>query len=121
MGDPSANAGLRNTRATGPRSARSGQSGKGATRIKILVLCRPAAGVDPATAFPPHLPAERDALRELRERGVLTEAYSPGGPGAILILTVPDLAAAHAIAQELPLAAAALIDVELIPLQPIQI
>jgi hypothetical protein len=91
------------------------------TGVKVLIVCRPAAGVNPATDFPPHLPAERDALRDLRQRGVLTEAYSPGGPGAVLMVTVADLAAAHAVAQDLPLAAAALIDMELIPLHPMPI
>jgi hypothetical protein len=84
-------------------------SGKGATPMKVLVLCRPASGVDPAAAFPPHLAAERAALRELSQHGVLSEAHSPGGPGAVL-------GAAETFARAIPLAQADLIDLELIPL-----
>lgn len=86
--------------------------------MNVLMLCRPAAGVDPSRQFPPHLPAERDALNALREQGALTAAYSPGGPGAVLMLEVVDLDAARRIGERLPLATAGLIDIEIIPLTP---
>jgi hypothetical protein len=58
--------------------------------MDVLLICRPAPGVDPGSEFPPHLPAERDVLRALREQGALTAAYSPGGPSAVFVLDVPD-------------------------------
>jgi hypothetical protein len=54
--------------------------------MNVLLICRPAPGVDPGSEFPPHLPAERDVLHALREQGALTAAYSPGGPGAVLMV-----------------------------------
>jgi len=53
--------------------------------MKLLVVCRPRAGVDPRTDIAPRAAEEMDALRDLRDGGLLLEAYSPGGPGAILI------------------------------------
>jgi hypothetical protein len=88
--------------------------------MDILAICRPARNVDAKAAFLPYLPAELDALRALHASGVLAHAYSPGSPGAVLILHLPDLQAAHAATAALPLAAAGLIDVELIPLHPIE-
>ncbi len=87
--------------------------------MNVLLICRPAAGVDPAREFPRRLPAERDALQALREQGALTAAYSPGGPGAVLMLEVADVDTARRIGARLPLAAAGLIDIEIIPLTPL--
>ncbi len=53
--------------------------------MKRLVICRPAAGVDP-DQIAPHAAEAMTALRELKAHGPLLEAYSPGGPGAILIV-----------------------------------
>jgi hypothetical protein len=87
--------------------------------MNVLLICRPAPGVDPGSEFPPHLPAERDVLHALREQGALTAAYSPGGPGAVLMLDVPDLDSARRIGDGLPLAVAGLIEIEIIPLKPL--
>jgi hypothetical protein len=85
--------------------------------MRVLVICRPRAGVDPASDIAPHAVAEIAALRELRDRGVLLEAYSPGGPGAVLILDDGQCAVPDAIAS-LPLAREGLIDTEVIELHP---
>jgi hypothetical protein len=87
--------------------------------MQVLAICRPAPGVDPGSAFPPHLSAELDALRSLRTAGVLAQAYSPGGPGAVLLLNAPDLQSARTTVDQLPLAVAGLIETELIPLHPV--
>jgi hypothetical protein len=87
--------------------------------MKVLVVCRPAVGVDPSVQFGEYLEAELEELRSLSRRGILTEAYSPGAPGAVLILSVPDLGAAEACTRSLPLAQAQLIEVELFPLYTI--
>jgi hypothetical protein len=44
---------------------------------------------------------------------------SPGGPGAVLILDLPDQVAAERITSEFPLVAAGLITTEVIPLHPL--
>jgi hypothetical protein len=40
--------------------------------MNVLLICRPAPGVDPGSEFLPHLPAERDVLHALREQGECT-------------------------------------------------
>jgi hypothetical protein len=85
--------------------------------VNTLVICRPCAGVDPARDIAPHARKELDALHELRAAGLLTEAYSPGGPGAILILT-GDREQALRTLQRLPRVREALIDTELLEMHP---
>ena len=53
--------------------------------------------------------------------GILTEAWSPGRPGAVLILDVPDEAEAGRLVAQFPLVQAALISTELVPLHPIEL
>lgn len=52
--------------------------------MKVLVICRPRQGVAPGDIVA-HAPAEMAALKQLQADGSLTEGYSPGGPGAVLI------------------------------------
>jgi hypothetical protein len=52
--------------------------------VKVLVICRPRPGVGPAEVVA-HAHEERAALAQLRDDGLLLEAWSPGGPGAILL------------------------------------
>jgi hypothetical protein len=85
--------------------------------MKILVICRPRSDVTPAE-MSPHLPAETAALRQLRAAGRLDEAFSPGSPGAVLILDSPNTDAAQRIIETLPLYRAGLIQTELIELHP---
>lgn len=88
--------------------------------MRILVVCRPVPNYD-QRAFGGLVPAEGVALRELKERGVLANAWTPGRPGAVLLLEVDTEADAAAIAATLPLAAAGLITTEVIPLHPMNL
>jgi len=86
--------------------------------VNFLVICRRTP--DGATGAFAALAADEGAvLRKLQDNGILTEAWSPGGPGAILMLDLPDQAAAERITSEFPLAAAGLITTEVIPLHPL--
>ena len=85
--------------------------------MKTLVICRPAEGVG-REQIAPHAAAELVALRELKARGVLLEAYSPGGPGAVLIFETNVNSAIDELIDTLPLYRAGLIEVETINLQP---
>ena len=84
--------------------------------MKVLVLCRPRPGVD-RDQIAPHAPSEMAALRALKAAGTLLEAYSPGGPGAVLIFD-GERPAVEATVASLPLIHAGLIDAELIELHP---
>ena len=86
----------------------------------ILVICRPAPDADQAR-FGQLLAEEFAALRRLKAGGALTQAWSPGRPGAVLMLDVPDVPEATRIAVGLPLAAAGLIATEIIPLHPLEL
>jgi hypothetical protein len=52
--------------------------------VQILVVCRPVSDND-QSEFRRTVPAESAALRELKERGILANAWTPGRPGAVLI------------------------------------
>jgi hypothetical protein len=84
--------------------------------VKVLVICRPREGVTRGE-IAAHAPAEMEALKKLRTDGGLIEAYSPGGPGAILIFEA-DRAAVESAVASLPLASAMLITTEIIELRP---
>jgi hypothetical protein len=86
----------------------------------ILVICRPAEGADQAE-FRHLVPAETAALRELKSNRVLTGAWSPGHPGAVLMLDVPGEAEAARLTAGLPLAQAGLISTEIVPLHPMNL
>ena len=86
--------------------------------MQFLVICRrvPDGDTDAVTRL---LADEGAVLRKLQADGILTEAWSPGGPGAVLRLDLPDQAAAERIVGGFPLAAAGLITTEVIPLHPL--
>jgi len=86
----------------------------------VLVICRPAPDAAQAR-FGQLLAEELTALRRLKASSALTQAWSPGRPGAVLILDVPDLPEATRLAAALPLAAAGLITTEIIPLHPLEL
>ena len=86
--------------------------------MQFLVICRRVADGD-VDAFKRLIADEGAVLRKLQVNGVLTDAWSPGGPGAVLMLELPDQAAAEQITSEFPLAAAGLITTEMIPLHPL--
>ncbi len=81
------------------------------------MICRPRPGVGP-DEIAPHAAAEMDALRQYQAQGTLTKAYSPGGPGAVLMFDATTREAVEALAASLPLALAGLIDTEVIELHP---
>ena len=84
--------------------------------MKIMVICRPRAGVTGA-GIATHGPAEMADLARPQEDGILAEAYSPGAPGAILIFQASRERVDRAVAS-LPLARAGMIDTEIIELHP---
>ena len=88
--------------------------------MRFLVICRPAAAGDP-DEFKRLVPAETAALRDLKANGALAGAWSPGRPGAVLMLEVPEEAEAARLTAALPLVQAALITIEIIPLHPIDL
>lgn len=85
--------------------------------MKTLVICRPRPGVT-VTDIAVHRAAEMAALRQLKAEGTLAEAYSPGGPGAVLIFHA-DKGAIEGVVSALPLVLARLIDTEIMALQPL--
>lgn len=85
--------------------------------MKTLVICRPRPGVT-ITDIAGHRAAEMAALRQLKAEGTLAEAYSPGGPGAILIFAA-DRESVESVLTVLPLVLAKLITTEIIELQPL--
>ncbi len=85
--------------------------------MKTLVICRPRPGVT-VTDIAGHRAREMAALRQLRAEGTLAEAYSPGGPGAVLIFDAGK-EAIEGVVSALPLVIARLIDTEIIELQPL--
>jgi hypothetical protein len=85
--------------------------------MKTLVICRPRPGVT-VTDIAGHRAGEIAALRQLRAEGTLAEAYSPGGPGAVLIFAAGK-DAIEGVVSALPLVIAKLIDTEIIELQPL--
>jgi len=60
-------------------------------------------------------------LRDLKSSGVLTGAWSPGRPGAVLMLDAPDEAEAARLMAGLPLVQAGLISHDIIPLHPLDL
>ena len=85
--------------------------------MKTLVLCRPRPGVT-VTEIAGHRAAEMAALRQLKAEGTLAEAYSPGGPEAVLIFDA-GREAVEGVVSAFPLVIAKLIDTEIIELQPL--
>ena len=88
--------------------------------MRILVMCRPVPDGD-QDEFRRLVPGETAALRELKAKGLLAEAWSPGRPGAVLLLEVASEIAAADLVAEFPLVKAGLITTEVIPLHPIDL
>jgi hypothetical protein len=87
--------------------------------MKLLVICRPRDGVDAKTEIAPRANDEMNVLRRLTESGLLVEAYSPGGPGAVLIFD-GDREDVDRTLLTLPLLRDGLIDAEVTELHPFQ-
>ena len=88
--------------------------------MQFLVICRPAAGGDPVE-FERLVPFETEVLRERKADGTLTGAWSPGRPGAVLMLEAADDDEAASILATFPLVQADEITTEVIPLHPIDL
>ncbi len=86
--------------------------------MKVLALGRDTAPADDPR-FPEVRPAEARRAWELYRQDILREIYFRADrPNGVLVLEVPDLAAARAVIDSLPLVAAGLIDFDLVPLRP---
>jgi hypothetical protein len=88
--------------------------------VQFLVICRPAPGGDPEEASR-LVPFETETLREHKANGTLTGAWSPGGPGAVLMLEAAGENEAADLMADFPLLQAGLITTEIIPLYPIDL
>jgi hypothetical protein len=88
--------------------------------VRFLVICSPADGGDPDD-FARLVPFETEVLREQKATGALLEAWSPGRPGAILVLETANADQAARIVATFPLVEADLITTEIIPLHPIDL
>ncbi len=78
---------------------------------------RPRDGVDAHRAIAPHAESELRALWELYRGGTVREMYSPGSPGAVLVLEADSVDAAQQVLAQLPLVANEIMTLELIGLQ----
>jgi hypothetical protein len=79
---------------------------------------RPRDAVDVRVEVARHADAELRALWELYRDGVVREMYSPGGPGAILILEAESAQDAEHRVSQLPLIASGVMALEVIELRP---
>jgi hypothetical protein len=86
--------------------------------LKVLAVGRPRAGIDAHTAIPPYARGELEALWRMYAAGTVREMYSPGGPGAVLMLEVESVGAGRSALADLPLVANGIVDFELIELMP---
>jgi hypothetical protein len=85
--------------------------------MKLLAIGRPHEGAD-AHQIALCAREEMSALWQLYRDGAVQQMYSPGRPGAVLVLEVATRDQAEAALAGLPLAAGGLIDFELIELRP---
>ena len=86
--------------------------------MKLLAIGRPRAGVDVRGEVTRHAREEMRALWQLYGSGVVREMYTPGRPGAVLVLETATRQDAEAALASLPLVTAGLIEFELIELRP---
>lgn len=87
--------------------------------MKLLAICRPRPGIDARETIAPYARDELKALWKLYGEGVVREMYSPGGPGAVLIVEADSLANAADALSELPFVANEIVDLEVIELRPL--
>ena len=85
--------------------------------MKLLAIGRLRQGAD-AGEIARYASQEMHALWQLYRDGVVREMYSPGAPGAVLVLETAARKEAEAALASLPLAADGLIVFELIELHP---
>jgi hypothetical protein len=86
--------------------------------MKVLALGHDVVAQDDPR-FAELRPAEARRAWEMYQADVLREIYfRADSPNGVLLFEVPDLAAARAAVDSLPLVAAGLIDFDLVPLRP---
>lgn len=85
--------------------------------MKLLAIGRPREGAD-TSQIGRCVRDEMSALWRLYRDGVVREMYSPGGPGAVLVLETAARHDAEAALAGLPLAAGGIIGFELIEMRP---
>ena len=85
--------------------------------MKLLAIGRPREGAD-VHEIGRYAREEMAALWQLYRDGAVREMYSPGRPGAVLVLEASGPQDAEAAVAGLPLTAAGLIVFELIELHP---
>jgi hypothetical protein len=86
--------------------------------MRILAILRPADGTDVRGALMEHAREEMHALWDLYRGGFVREMYSPGGPGAVLVLESESVDAAAEQLASLPLLVNHIMTLELIQLHP---
>jgi hypothetical protein len=86
--------------------------------VKLLAIMRPREGVDVRTGVARYAEEELRALWRLYRDGWVREMYSPGGPGALLVIEASSVEAAHRQLSTLPLIANEIVAHELIELRP---
>lgn len=86
--------------------------------MKLLAVGRARKGADVRAEIARLAEAEMRALWALYRDGVVREMYSPGGPGAILVLEAASAQEAEVALAALPLAAGSVIEFEIIELHP---
>jgi muconolactone delta-isomerase len=86
--------------------------------MRILAIERPAAGATDAQFTPELRAAEARQAWDLYQAGVIRELYFHANEAmAVLVLECPDVAAAYAALESLPMVTAGLIEFEVIPLR----
>jgi len=85
--------------------------------MRVLAILRPPAGTDVRDAVMQRAEEEMRSLWELYRTGLVREMYSPGGPGAVLVLEADSLEDARE-RLALPLLAEGIMSLELIELHP---
>jgi hypothetical protein len=86
--------------------------------MKLLAIMRPGERGDLGAAIAACAQKELGVLWTQYREGLVREIYSPGGPGAVLIVEAGSRDSAHSALGELPLLADKIMSVELIELHP---
>ena len=86
--------------------------------MKILAVLRPGDGGDVRAAIAARAQEELGVLWNQYREGLVREMYSPGGPGAVLIVEAGSRDSAQSALGELPLLTDNVMTLELIELHP---
>ena len=86
--------------------------------MKILAILRTGDGGDLGAAIATRAQEELGVLWNQYREGLVREIYSPGGPGAVLIVEAGSRESARSALGELPLLADEIMSLELIELHP---